>query len=629
MTFFKPALECLEDRAVPSTLNSLSPNIVARAADVPQPVDYLDVFTSSYINVPQNATIASVKVQLNITYPLDNDLTIDLIAPDGTDVSLSSFEGYGSNFQNTIFNDAAATPIAAGVSPFAGSYRPESPLSALAGKNVQGTWALQIVDWGGGSGTLNSWSLIVQPAGSTTPTASSLKVSGFPSATTAGQTSSFTVTARDASGNIATGYTGTVHFSSSDPQAGVPADYTFTASDAGTHTFSTTLKTAGTQWLATADTINSLLTGTEAGIMVGPAAASRLAVSAPTGVTAGTPFSVIVTARDAYGNTATGYTGTVHFTSTDGQVVLPANSNLLNGTGTFGVTLATAGIQTLTATDTANGTLTGNATISVGPAVSGAVVFRATDLPQALNPSEVFVSSVINVPQNVTIGSLKVQVNVSYPRDSDLRIDLYHIDNNGFLRSFQVLSDFVGNGANFQNTTFDDSAATPIATGTPPFAGSYRPSDPLSALAGQNAQGTWVLEVGDFVGGSGTVNSWSLIIQPAAAPTPVVISPAQPGGTPLPVIVPSPSLTPPGTVPLPGLPSPGNTMLPAPPTPYVAGLATVSDVSRPSTLDHFQIDRGFTVQAEPAVPTDAVEQVGADNVFQLIHQPGYHRRLNA
>jgi subtilisin-like proprotein convertase family protein len=149
-------------------------------------------------------------------------------------------------------------------------------------------------------------------------------------------------------------------------------------------------------------------------------------------------------------------------------------------------------------------------------------VFQSADVPQALNPSNLFVSSVINVPQNVTIASVNVQVDITYPRDSQLRIDLFHIDNGGFLRSALVLSDFVGAGANFRNTTFDDAAATPIAAGTPPFAGSYRPSYPLSALAGQNAQGTWVLEVGDFAGGSGTVNSWSLIIQQASglnAPT--------------------------------------------------------------------------------------------------------------
>src|SRR5262245_34870141 len=106
----RPTLECLEGRVVPSTMSAsnlpvqqaASPAIVARATDVPQQVDFPDVFTISSVNVPQSATIASVKVQLDITYPLDNDLTIDLIAPDGTDVSLSSFEGTGANFQNTI-----------------------------------------------------------------------------------------------------------------------------------------------------------------------------------------------------------------------------------------------------------------------------------------------------------------------------------------------------------------------------------------------------------------------------------------------------------------------------------------------------------------------------------------------
>jgi subtilisin-like proprotein convertase family protein len=177
------------------TVKPSSGPIVFHSTDTPQPVDFLDVFTTSFINVPQSVTIASLKVQLNITYPLDNDLTIDLIAPDGTDVPLSYFEGTGANFQNTIFDDAATTPIWAGNSPFAGSYQPELPLSSLAGMNAQGTWELLIIDWGASSGTLNSWSLIVQPAGSPTaplaPAASSLTVSGFPSSTTAGQAGSF------------------------------------------------------------------------------------------------------------------------------------------------------------------------------------------------------------------------------------------------------------------------------------------------------------------------------------------------------------------------------------------------------------------------------------------------------
>jgi subtilisin-like proprotein convertase family protein len=140
--------------------------IVVSATDVPQWIDPLDLFTISSVSVSQSVTIASVKVQLNISYPYDGDLTIDLIAPDGTDVALSSFEGTGADFQDTIFDDAAPTPISAGDSPFAGSYQPESPLGALTGKNAQGTWQLEIIDWGGGFGTLNAWKLTIQPAGS-------------------------------------------------------------------------------------------------------------------------------------------------------------------------------------------------------------------------------------------------------------------------------------------------------------------------------------------------------------------------------------------------------------------------------------------------------------------------------
>src|SRR5262245_3226340 len=59
-----------------------------------------------------------------------------------------------------------------------------------------------------------------------------LELSGFPSPTTAGLEQSFTVQAIDDFGEIAAGYRGTVHFSSSEPRAALvelPADYTFTA----------------------------------------------------------------------------------------------------------------------------------------------------------------------------------------------------------------------------------------------------------------------------------------------------------------------------------------------------------------------------------------------------------------
>src|SRR5439155_26120288 len=63
----------------------------------------------------------------------------------------------------------------------------------------------------------------------------------------AGTPQSFTVTITDDLGNMATGYVGTVHFGSSDSRAVLPADYTFTATDQGTHTFQVTFKTTRTQ----------------------------------------------------------------------------------------------------------------------------------------------------------------------------------------------------------------------------------------------------------------------------------------------------------------------------------------------------------------------------------------------
>mgnify|MGYP003299294095 CR=1 FL=1 len=48
-----------------------------------------------------------------------------------------------------------------------------------------------------------------------------------------GTAANATVTAKDAFGNVATAYTGTIHFTSSDGAATLPADYTFSAGDAG------------------------------------------------------------------------------------------------------------------------------------------------------------------------------------------------------------------------------------------------------------------------------------------------------------------------------------------------------------------------------------------------------------
>jgi hypothetical protein len=79
---------------------------------------------------------------------------------------------------------------------------------------------------------------------------------------TAGVPFDLTVVAVDAFGQTAVGYTGTVTFSTDDPNGSVPADYTFSAGDGGTHTFvgGVTLYADGSQVTAT-DTQQDSLTG--------------------------------------------------------------------------------------------------------------------------------------------------------------------------------------------------------------------------------------------------------------------------------------------------------------------------------------------------------------------------------
>ncbi len=117
---------------------------------------------------------------------------------------------------------------------------------------------------------------------------------------------------------MATGYTGTVHFTSTDPQAVLPADYTFTAGDRGTFTFTATLETAGTQSITATDANNAPSPAARRASPSRPASASTLTVTgAPSTATAGAAFDFTVTAYDPFGNVATGYTGTVDLTSSD------------------------------------------------------------------------------------------------------------------------------------------------------------------------------------------------------------------------------------------------------------------------------------------------------------------------
>ena len=107
--------------------------------------------------------------------------------------------------------------------------------------------------------------------------------------------------------------------------------------------------------------------GSTAPPVTGPGPATHFSVSAPVNIPSGISLNFTVTALDASNQKATAYSGTVHFTSTDPNAQLPADSTLASGSKVFPATLTTAGSQMISATDTATASIAGTSnSITIG-----------------------------------------------------------------------------------------------------------------------------------------------------------------------------------------------------------------------------------------------------------------------
>ncbi|HEU4768173.1 MAG TPA: proprotein convertase P-domain-containing protein, partial [Pyrinomonadaceae bacterium] len=112
----------------------------------------------------------------------------------------------------------------------------------------------------------------------------------------------------------------------------------------------------------------------------------------------------------------------------------------------------------------------------------------------------------VEVPITVTetgiVDDINVRVRINHPFDGDLEIRLVHPDGTAVLLSDNRGStgDNYGTGANDcagTPTVFDDSASAAISAGVAPYAGSFRPEQPLAGLAGKPTNGVWKLRVTD------------------------------------------------------------------------------------------------------------------------------------
>jgi hypothetical protein len=192
-------------------------------------------------------------------------------------------------------------------------------------------------------------------------------MTGVPAGVSANALFSPTVSLQDAFGNLATGYRGTITFSSTDASAVEPANYTYTAVDAGVHSFASgaSFATLGAQTLTATDTAQTAIT-CGATSAVSAAGADRYVFSGLAGsALAGAPLGFTVTVKTPANVTDTSYRGTIVFSSSDTGATLPASYTFTAGdsgvhTFTGGATFFAPGPQTILGVD------------SVIPAIAGA-----------------------------------------------------------------------------------------------------------------------------------------------------------------------------------------------------------------------------------------------------------------
>jgi subtilisin-like proprotein convertase family protein len=132
----------------------------------------------------------------------------------------------------------------------------------------------------------------------------------------------------------------------------------------------------------------------------------------------------------------------------------------------------------------------------------------STDVPKTIPTDFTAATSALTVSSGPTsLARVAVAVNITHGWVGDLTLTLISPTGTPIVLS----ANNGGSGDNFTDTVFMDGMGNPISGGTAPFSGSYDPDEPLSGVAGEDANGTWTLRVMNDVGEvGGTIVGWTL-----------------------------------------------------------------------------------------------------------------------
>ncbi len=163
--------------------------------------------------------------------------------------------------------------------------------------------------------------------------------------------------------------------------------------------------------------------------------------------------------------------------------------------------------------------------------VRSQVRYVASDVPVTIWDRRTVLSAVY-VPDSFPLRDVDIALDITHSFDADLHVWLVAPDG----RRVKLFGDVGGSGDGFSGTIFDDDAASGIDEATAPFAGVFRPMEPLGALTGIDARGTWILEITDDANlDSGVLNSWYLVLDGAPLAPPSIVGYSPQGVVPGPV----------------------------------------------------------------------------------------------
>ena len=292
--------------------------------------------------------------------------------------------------------------------------------------NTSGTYTLTAspISISGVTGTISSNSFTVAPGAASTFTVAN------PGSQTVGVGFGVSITAYDAYGNVATGFTGSQSITFSGPSNSPNAS---TPSYPGSVSFSFGLGTATGITLVDVQTTTLTATqgtvaGTTGSFIVSSSTVTKFTLGAPGTQVAGVTFNESITATDAYGNVLSAYSGAKAI-AFSGPVsspnatapTYPSTVNFVSGVGTASIKLVDAQTTTLTA---ALGVITGvSANFTVSPGSASKLVFiPATPGPGTAgspipNLSVQVQDSLGNVATNA-VGSISMSIKSGSPQST-------------------------------------------------------------------------------------------------------------------------------------------------------------------------------------------------------------------